>query len=289
MHLWSDNLQVKHTIVLLFGFLFILNANLLLAARIDIYSTDEFANIRLVGKIEKGDAEKFEIIVEYLRQEKKTVNMLMLASIGGDAIEAMQIGAIVRESLIPTHAPINIDAGFTCNGFPPELEDGDCDCASACFLIWVAGVYRVGDVLGIHRPHFLERYFDGLSASEAQKEYVLMYERVRSYLKRMDVPENVIDQMFNIDSDEIAYIDWDTAKSMEFTPFFDEWVGESCIRLTSKEEMYYWGLLSKKTAEKRVLTKSERFYFNYLKERRRNFNNCIREKLKEAQLKKTTS
>ena len=283
-------MRVKYIFILLFGLIIFLNENLLEAAQIDIYSTEEFANIRLVGKIEKGDAEKFKIIVEYLKEEKITVNMLMLASIGGDAIEAMQIGTIVRESFIPTHAPINLDAGFTCNGYPPELEDADCDCASACFLIWVAGVYRVGDVLGIHRPYFLEEYFDVLSAAAAQKKYVSMYERVRSYLKSMDVPEHIIKKMFATGSDEIAYLDWDTAKSMEFAPFFDEWVGASCLRLTSDEEMYYWGLLAKKTGRKSVLTKSEQFYFNYLKEKETNFNRCIREKLREAQLqKKTTS
>lgn len=283
-------MRVKYIFLLLLGLIFILNENLLQAAQIDIYSMEEFVNIRLVGKIEKGDAEKFKRLVEDLRQKKRTVNMLMLASIGGDANEAMRIGKIVRKSFIPTHAPFALDAGFTCNEYPSGLEDDDCDCASACFLIWVAGVYRVGDVLGIHRPYFLEEYFEGLSASEVQKEYVLMYERVRSYLKNMDVPEHIINKMFNTGSDEITYLDWDTAKSMEWVPFFDERVGASCLRLTSEEEMDYWGLLERKWEGKSTLTKSEKFYFNYLKERERNFNKCYREKLKEAQLKeKTTS
>jgi len=283
-------MRVKYIFLLLLGLIFTLNENLLQAAQIDIYSMEEFVNIRLVGKIEKGDAEKFKRLVEGLRQKKRTVNMLMLASIGGDAIEAMRIGTIVRESFIPTHAPIDLDAGFTCNGYPPELKDDDCDCASACFLIWVAGVYRVGDVLGLHRPYFLGEYFEGLSASEAQKEYALMYERVRSYLKSMDVPEHIINKMFNTGSDEIAYLDWHAAKSMELAPSFDEWVGASCLQLTSEEEMDYWGLLRKKWEGKSTLTKSEKFYLNYLEEREINFNKCIREKLKEAQLKeKTTS
>jgi len=283
-------MRVKYIFLLLLGLIFTLNENLLQAAQIDIYSMEEFVNIRLVGKIEKGDAEKFKRLVEGLRQKKRTVNMLMLASIGGDAIEAMRIGTIVRESFIPTHAPIDLDAGFTCNGYPPELKDDDCDCASACFLIWVAGVYRVGDVLGLHRPYFLGEYFEGLSASEAQKEYALMYERVRSYLKSMDVPEHIINKMFNTGSDDIAYLDWHAAKSMELAPSFDEWVGASCLRLTSEEEMDYWGLLRKKWEGKSTLTKSEKFYLNYLEEREINFNKCIREKLKAAQLKeKTTS
>jgi hypothetical protein len=250
---------------------------------------EEMVNIRLVGEIEKGDAEKFERLVDDLRQKKRTVNMLMLASIGGDANEAMRIGKIVRESFIPTHAPFALDSGFICRGYPSGLKENDCDCASACFLIWVAGVYRMGNVLGVHKPYFLEGYFDGLSASETDKEYVLMYEKVNSYLKNMDVPEHIIDKMFNTASDEITYLGLNTVKSMESVPFFDEWIGARCLQLTFAEEMDYWRLLTKKWGEKSTLTKSEKSYFNYLKEIKRNFNNCLREKLKEAQLKKNTS
>jgi membrane-bound ClpP family serine protease len=95
-------MQVRYIFLLLLALIFVLNENLLQAAQIDVYATEEYANIRLIGEIQKGDAEIFKIIVEYLREEKITVNMLLLASIGGDAIEAMQIGTIVRESFIPT-------------------------------------------------------------------------------------------------------------------------------------------------------------------------------------------
>jgi hypothetical protein len=283
-------MRVKHIFFLFLGLIFFLIEDLLQAAQIDIYSMEEIVTISLVGKIEKGDAENLERLVEDLRQKKRTVNMLMLASIGGDANEAMRIGKIVRESFIPTHAPFDLDAGFTCNGYPSGLKDDFCDCASACFLIWVAGVYRMGNVLGIHQPYFLEEYLEGLSASEVDKEYVLMYERVNAYLKNMDVPEHIIDIMFNTASDEITYLDWNTAKSMESVPFFDERVGASCLRLTAEEEMDYWRLLAKKWGKKSTLTKSEQSYFNHLKERKENFDNCFKEKLKEKQLKeKNTS
>jgi hypothetical protein len=277
-------------IVLSLGLIFVLNESLIQAAQIDIYSIEDIVTIRLVGKIENGDAEKFEKLVKDLRQKKIAVNMLTLASSGGDANEAMRIGKIVRKSFIPTHAPFALDYGWTCNGYPPGVKDDDCDCASACFLIWVAGVYRMGNVLGIHRPYFLEESLEGLSASEAQKESALMYERIKSYLKDMDVPEHVINKMFNTQSDEMLYLDWYTAKSMEIVPFYDELEGASCLRLTAKEEMDYWRLLAKKWEKKNFLTKSEKLYFNYLKNRKEKFNKCFREKLKKAQLKeKTTS
>ncbi|MGD8755942.1 MAG: hypothetical protein PVF98_09755, partial [Desulfobacterales bacterium] len=208
-----------------------------------------------------------------------------LASIGGDAIEAMQIGTIVRESFIPTQAPFALNSGFTCNGYPSGLKEDDCDCSSACFLIWAAGVYRMGDVLGIHRPYFLEGNLEELSGTGAQKELVQMYERIRSYLENMDVPEHIIIKMFNTKSDEVAYLDWASAKSMESVPLFDEWVGAECLRLTFEEEIDYSRLLAKKLEEKSTLTKSEKYYLHYLKKRKEKFNKCFREKLKEVQLK----
>ena len=283
-------MRVKNKLFSLLGLIFVLNTNLLQAAQIDVYATEEFANIRLIGKIEKGDAEKFKIIVEYLREEKITVNMLLLASIGGDAIEAMQIGTIVRESFIPTQAPFALDSGFTCNGYPSGLKEDDCDCSSACFLIWAAGVHRMGDVLGIHRPYFLGGNLEKLSAAKDRKELVQIYERIGSYLENMDVPEHIIDIMFNTASDEITYLDWNTAKSMQSAPSFDKRIGANCLRLTAEEEMDYWRLLAKKWEKKSTLTKSEKSYFNHLKERKGNFDNCFKEKLKEVQLKeKNTS
>jgi hypothetical protein len=280
---------VRYIFLLLFGLIFIPNKNLLQAAQIDVYGTEELANIRLIGKIEKGDAEKFKIIVEYLREEKIIVNMLLLASIGGDTEEAMQIGTIVRELFIPTQAPYALDSGFTCNGYPSELKEDECDCSSACFLIWAAGVYRMGDVLGVHQPYFLGGNTEELSATEAQKELVQMYEGIRSYLEKMDIPEHIINEMFNTGSDEIAYLDWDSAKSMESVPFFNEWVGANCSRLTTEEERDYSRLLSKKREGKSTLTKSENSYLNYLEERKEKFNKCLRNKLKESQLKEKTT
>lgn len=281
-------MRVKCKFFLLLGLLFILNKNLIQAAQIDIYTLDEIANIRLIGKIEKGDAEKFKKLIEDLRHEKKIINMLMLASFGGDAIEAMRIGTIVRESFIPTHAPFSLYSGFSCNEYPLGLKDDDCNCASACFLIWVAGVYRMGNVLGVHRPRFLEEYLEGLSASEAKKEYVSMYESVKSYLKNMDVPEHIINKMFYTESEETTYLDLDTAESMKSTPLFDEWVGTNCLRLTPDEEMDYWKLLPKKWERKSTLTESEEFYFNYLEEKNESYNRCLKEKFKEVQLKEKT-
>lgn len=282
-------MRVKNKLFSLLGLIFVLHTNLLQAAQIDVYATEEFANIRLIGKIEKGDAEKFKIIVEYLREEKIIVNVLLLGSIGGDTEEAMQIGTIVRELFIPTQAPYALDSGFTCNGYPSELKEDDCDCSSACFLIWAAGVYRMGDVLGVHQPYFLGGNTEELSATEGQKERVQMYEGIKSYLEKMDIPEHIINKMFNTGSDEITYLDWDSAKSMESVHFFDEWVGANCSRLTTEEERDYSRLLSKKWEGKSTLTNSENSYLNYLEERKEKFNKCLRNQLKESQLKEKTT
>ena len=52
---WSDNMRVRYIFFLLLGLIFIHNEDLLQAAQIDVYATEEYANIRLIGEIEKGD------------------------------------------------------------------------------------------------------------------------------------------------------------------------------------------------------------------------------------------
>lgn len=59
-------------IYLLLGLVLILNENSIQAAQIDIYTLEEIAIIRLIGKIEKSDAEKFKKLVVDLRYEKKS-------------------------------------------------------------------------------------------------------------------------------------------------------------------------------------------------------------------------
>jgi hypothetical protein len=104
-----------------------------------------------------------------------------------------------------------------------------------------------------------------------------MSEYVRKYLKEMDIPENVIDKMFSIRSDEILYLDNATVESLERVPFFDEWIRAECKEPTKEEKDQQLKLLH----EKKITLEN---YFQI--EKQEIYNECHFKKLLEAQTKR---
>jgi ATP-dependent protease ClpP protease subunit len=215
------------------------------------------ALIYIKGKIQKGDARHFENFLKKVKQRKQPIEYADLDSPGGNIIEAIKIGKIIRKNYIRTHV---IYDNF---------------CGSACFLIWAAGVERLfydDRRIGIHRPYFEKDYFKGLTAQEAEFKYTEMSNSVRSYLRDINIPNNVIEKMFNSSSDEIHFLSRQTLRQLRKVPFFDEWIIANCGSLPANEEKDYWELWFKKyyyheTKGKEKLSNAEEFYLNHLKEK----------------------
>lgn len=164
----------------------------------------------MTGEIIKGDNQRF---IEFLQSQKKSginfFRVMLLKSPGGNIPEALLIAQTVIENALDT---------ATTAFWRPALPTRDSYCVSACFLIWVAGAERMHFSspaksdrkpygLGLHRPYFSKDDFstlDPLSASKSQQELVA---QIRSYLKRHDVPENLIDEMIKRSSKEIYWLD----------------------------------------------------------------------------------
>ncbi len=118
------------------------------------------------------------------------------------------------------------------------LKSKICDCSSACFLIWSAGVIRLGSLIGLHRPYFDKNYFSGLTADEANREYKKLSDRVRAYLKSMDIPDFLVDEMFSHSSDDIFYLhhyDKNLIDRLKYAPYFEEMLIARCPNLTNDE------------------------------------------------------
>ena len=251
---------------------------------------DGVNTISIVGIIESGDFKEFrDLLIEYV-ESGDSVGFVFLASSGGDVIEAMKIGKLIRKARISTRAPTfwvwpdgSTSNQHTCLvvGIDKKISEDDCNCDSACFIIWAAGVYRYGNILGLHRPRFSKTYFSGLSSSAAKKKYEEMTEIVRNYLSEMNIPTPVIEKMFSYGSDTIHYLDSNTIKEMETVPFHDEWIKASCNPWTEEEEDYYSILSSKK--RNRTLSYTEEEYFDFLMKKVRASISCYRSKLREIQ------
>jgi hypothetical protein len=129
--------------------------------------------ISLEGRIEPGDAERFEA---FMRGAGPRIATLRLRSPGGRAAEAMKIGGLVRRYFLETEAPVDVDGLPNCRD-----QSGDCVCASACVFVWVAGIHRNGRaLLEAHRPG----QADGSEPpSPAESE-----EALRQYFEALETP-----------------------------------------------------------------------------------------------------
>jgi hypothetical protein len=157
--------------------------------------------IMLTGEIVAGDANRLEAL---LQANMPLVSQLVLNSNGGSVNEAMQLGRLARRYYLMTEAP------STWKGQPPHWNFGGkvtdakgAICASACFFVWLGGVNRMGEVLGIHRPFPSPSEMQRLSPAEADQLYHTLSNQVLTYFAEMDVASHWLNDMMRISSDDI--------------------------------------------------------------------------------------
>jgi hypothetical protein len=176
------------------------------------------------GRLVKGD---FARIRQFIL-DQGPIRVVYLASPGGDLAEAIKIGLLIRFLGIATVAPSKTltseehAAAVLRHGLkdPPDYT-----CASACFFMFVAGVYRSADshapvILGIHRPTLVanggQPSQDQIAAANA-----LTRAAIESYLKDMDVPVPYVEDMYTSPKTTIRWI-----RNDEFARDFDGFTGK---------------------------------------------------------------
>ncbi|MEQ8693993.1 MAG: hypothetical protein RIC85_01530 [Gammaproteobacteria bacterium] len=244
-------------------------------------------DLRIVGEIQVGD---FDRIAAHVIDESGACCALVLDSPGGDVLEAIKIGELIRDNLMNT----DVDMFRQCN--------------SACFLIWAAGVIRSAsgaNSFGMHRPIYDRAYFSTLSAEEAEKEYRKLDALVRSYLFRMNVPVELVDEMFRTSFDSPVNYSGDEMVSRvgKTAPAFEEWLEAKCGSLLSPDERADWEQLqvakkcSGKIGEYTSIISPELHreicgrlkeysvgYVTYVESRARAYSSCAAESILDARL-----
>lgn len=176
----------------------------------------------LNGDIVKGDYEK---MAGFLRAHHPNLEDFYLISPGGNVMEALRIAHLFRKYLITTFSPIHYADGTTSTVFGCR---GDCGyCASACALIWLGGVERWGTV-GLHRPSVVDPAFRSVAyRNAAATVYREMLAVIAGYLKDMEVPNSVIDAMFETAPSDLRWVEA-VGDPLERPPSIAEWEDASC-------------------------------------------------------------
>jgi ATP-dependent protease ClpP protease subunit len=143
--------------------------------------------IRITGQIVTGTAARFEKALAHSQQRRRL--FIILDSQGGDIAAAMKIGRMIRSS-----------RGHT-------IIDGQATCASACVLIFGAGVSRFSwaGKLGMHRP--------ALAAAPAQSDMTAVKAaadqaagELRAYAAEMNISGSLIDDMLVVPPQSIQWL-----------------------------------------------------------------------------------
>jgi len=192
-------------------------------------------SVLIKGAIEPGDGARF---AAFLRANHPFLDSVFLWSPGGLVEEALKIGRLIRTAMLTTEAP----DGEVPHGQPTEgagqLDWGkickgpSCHCASACFVIWAAGMRRYGDVLGLHRPSLRSTSFANLPPGQASELYRALLTEVETYLLEMEVPRRYIEIMMNTSSNAVYWIrdsnDPSVSSISEKVPSIEEWLAAAC-------------------------------------------------------------
>jgi hypothetical protein len=161
------------------------------------------------GTITKGDHQK---LVKMIRQQPAKFSgvIMKIDSDGGDVLEAIKIGQIVKDLYF-------------------MILNDDGQCASACFFIYVSSPSRLAADLGIHRPYFDKSEFSNMSADEAQRRYGELTSNIKKFLNKNQVPTYLAEKMFSLSSDEIYWLtDFDKEQLGIRPPWFDQYMVSKC-------------------------------------------------------------
>ena len=167
----------------------------------------------LEGKIESGD---YLSVRNFLRDESNFTKIsggVFLASPGGSVLEALKIGRLIRELRLSTEAPASP---------PPDRRDisaplirgrdlsnpGRYGCTSACFFLYVAGIYRTlnwAGRLGIHEPR-MEQIREGLTDNDIANASARVRNAIKDYMADMNVPEKYLELMYSVPHNDVRWI-----------------------------------------------------------------------------------
>lgn len=189
------------------------------------------------GKIELGDFDKFRDFLGNRENFEKISAGVFIASPGGNMVESLKIGRMIRALQLSTDAPSMPDSGKRRRGEPVIKPNhlakprSHYTCASACFFLYIAGVYRHPNALarlGIHRP--LRTDETTLSFEQNTGVNLRIRELITAYLKEMDTPVKYVDLMYSTPSNEIRWIAPDEIASdlQGFVPEIKKQLAETC-------------------------------------------------------------
>lgn len=204
----------------------------------------EFRNYKrefliLEGPIVQGDFDKF---ISQIKDGQGAISEIFIFTPGGDFEEAMRIGRAIRALKLATSAPShddngNPDCSILLNDGSAVIDPSNCTCASAGFMIYIAGTSRWGLYLVVHRPYFDKKYFGALPEDVAKEKFDALQISAAKYMTDMGVPNLIQEEVLGTPSEDGLLLDEQTVRRFFLgdLPSYHEWIQSKCSVLTDEE------------------------------------------------------
>jgi ATP-dependent protease ClpP protease subunit len=153
------------------------------AAELSIALVDDTAVIALNGDIAAGNADAVETLIRTVNESGRLVSAVRLDSGGGSLVEAVKLADLVRRAKLPT------------------IVAGGARCASACFIVFAAGVEKFASYDALIGVHGVSDKF-GRETVQTEAATIAMARIV----SRFGVPPGIIGQMVTTPAQKIAWL-----------------------------------------------------------------------------------
>lgn len=161
------------------------------AELISVRTSDNATIIALSGDIEDGDADGTEALIKTTNDDGRLVAAMRLDSLGGSLAEATKLAEFVRRAKLPT------------------LVASRARCASACFIVFAAGIEKYASALAAIGVHGVSDRF-GHQSDQTRKATLAMARLATSF----GVPARIVSRMIDTRPDEIAWLSPDDLRAM---------------------------------------------------------------------------
>jgi hypothetical protein len=205
------------------------------------------------GDIVPGDYEKLRNIIGSYGPDAGSSHLPVgLFSKGGDPVEAMRMGRLVRRLKMVTETPPE----SMC---PIARDPSNCVCASACFLVFVGGVdHELTSNIFLHRPYLTPGAMRAVTPNQQEAAQKQIMTSVREYLAEMEVPPKLTDIMMSISSTESHRLTWQEMHDSGFKgriATVDEVIASRCAPMGDNDSMRWFTL--RKTPTRTVAQEME--------------------------------
>jgi len=199
----------------------------------------------LEGPIVAADAVTIDtMLAGHNAADNSFARWLVLNSPGGDVSEAGRIADVVRNRLLWT---TNLNMVRYDTRSQAEEEAFGHVCASACFLVLMAGGKRVlvsnpqsNARIGLHRPPDGRAGHANANAAQAGRRQPDAEQSLRAFARREQVPERLVEEMMARSSSEVYWLTRQDAASLSgYSTWFEEFATAAC-GLDRRGEMDAW-------------------------------------------------